>query len=84
MRRHQIDIELYCDKSLEELNSSRINVEIIGENLYRISSSLQLFKSEIPGFVKRLIYRKFGKANWIKGLCSNPTGYIYSQNLKRN
>ena len=84
MRRHQINLEIYCDKPLEKLNSSRLTITTIGENLYKITSPLKLFKCEISSFVKRLIYRRFGRANWVMGLCSSPTGYIYSTNPKQN
>lgn len=77
MRKQLINITIQCNKDLTVLTSSRVIFERIDDHAFSVTSNIRLHKSEISGFVKRIIWRNFGKPKWFRGLCSSPDGYIY-------
>lgn len=76
MRTHQLTVELDSDMDLTTLASSRVQVEGIAPNRYRITPQLKLYKCEGHSFVCRYIRRRAPQLAWFTGNASRPTGYF--------
>lgn len=77
MRTHTIDITLSSDIDLRLLACRRIQIDLTGKDLYRITSPLRLYRCERHSFVDRLLHRRRPGCQAYSGNASAPRGYYW-------
>lgn len=79
MRSRDLDITITSDIDLTRGSSRRVTISHVGENSFRVTSTLKFYSCERHDFVRRYLVRCFGEFVFFIGNCSAPKGYLWKE-----